>query len=201
MQLTHAHESDESLMGRVADGQSEKLDPLVRRYANPLLTFICRMMGNYAESEEIFQEVFMAVWTKRKTYKRGSKFRPWVFQIARNACRSRLRRKITRRFITTTFELDEPADNTADNDPVDALIRDESTKIVEQAVLKLPEKQRAVVVMRIWCCMPYAEIAECYGLRESTIRAHMHQALKALRRPLSSYVSSQWSASTEPSND
>src|SRR5262245_49892609 len=61
-------ERDEWLMGQVALGKRECLEPLVRRYASPLLTFIRRMVGDAHRSEELFQDVFLAVWNKRTQY-------------------------------------------------------------------------------------------------------------------------------------
>ena len=59
---------DEWLMDQVARGQREQLAPLVRRYANRLLTFIRRLVGDEHQSEELFQEVFLAVWVNRHRY-------------------------------------------------------------------------------------------------------------------------------------
>jgi hypothetical protein len=59
---------DEYLMARVAHGQPELLERLLRRHAGPLLTFLRRMAGDRHASEELFQEVFLAVWRKRHQY-------------------------------------------------------------------------------------------------------------------------------------
>src|SRR5215471_19818173 len=85
------HERDEWLMGQVALGKRDHLEPLVRRYANPLLTFIQRMIGDRHRSEELFQEVFLAVWVKRHQYQFPRPFKPWLYQIALNKCRASFR--------------------------------------------------------------------------------------------------------------
>jgi DNA-directed RNA polymerase specialized sigma24 family protein len=59
---------DEWLMAQTARGDRESLEILVRRYSSPLLTFIRRMIGDEHKSEELFQEVFLAVWQKRRQY-------------------------------------------------------------------------------------------------------------------------------------
>ncbi|HEY2147811.1 MAG TPA: sigma factor, partial [Pirellulales bacterium] len=53
---------DEELMMRVAAGSRDAIIPLIRRWASPLLTFIERMVGHRQRAEELFQEVFLAVW-------------------------------------------------------------------------------------------------------------------------------------------
>lgn len=58
-----SHASDEELMRHVAAGSRAHLSQLMRRYANPLLTFLMQMTGDSHTGEELFQEVFLAVWT------------------------------------------------------------------------------------------------------------------------------------------
>jgi RNA polymerase sigma-70 factor (ECF subfamily) len=69
---------DEWLMGQVARGRRDSLDVLVRRYASPLLTFIMRMTGDRHVSEELFQEVFLTVWIKRRQFDQFRRFKPWL---------------------------------------------------------------------------------------------------------------------------
>src|SRR5215470_11207870 len=79
---------DEDLMAEVADGQADLLEFLVRRHATALLTFLARMVGDRHRAEELFQEVFLAVWLKRKQYQHPRPFRPWLYAIALNRCRA-----------------------------------------------------------------------------------------------------------------
>ena len=72
------HERDEWLMSQAALGDQRCLEPLVRRHASPLLTFIWRMIGDEHRSEELFQDVFLAVWTRRKQYEFPRPFRAWL---------------------------------------------------------------------------------------------------------------------------
>lgn len=73
------HERDEYLMARVGRDQPELLEKLLRRYASPLLTFIQRMVGDHHRGEELFQEVFLAVWIKRRQYQYPRPFKPWLY--------------------------------------------------------------------------------------------------------------------------
>src|SRR6266571_9373160 len=84
-------ERDEWLMAQVALGKRDHLEPLVRRYASPLLTFIQRMVGDAHRSEELFQDVFLAVWSKRRQYQFPRPFKPWLYGIALNKCRADFR--------------------------------------------------------------------------------------------------------------
>src|SRR6266851_1783579 len=82
---------EEWLMAQVARGKREALEPLIRRYASPLLTFIQQMIRDRHRSEELFQEVFLAVWVKRRQYAFPRPFKAWLYAIAVNKCRASLR--------------------------------------------------------------------------------------------------------------
>jgi RNA polymerase sigma-70 factor (ECF subfamily) len=176
-------QSDEWLMGQVARGSREYLAPLVRRYASPLLTYIQRMTGDRHRSEELFQEVFLAVWLKRKQYKFPNRFRSWLYAIATNRCRDDFRRQ--RPVTTAKFDATSAAVVSDGNpSPQQTAVAAERAALVETAVAELPEQQRAVVVLRTWNGMSYAEIGEAVGCGESTARSYMHHALTSLRRYL-----------------
>jgi RNA polymerase sigma-70 factor (ECF subfamily) len=172
---------DEYLMARVAHGQPELLERLLRRHASPLLTFIQRMVGDRHRSEELFQEVFLAVWRKRRQYEYPRPFRSWLYAIAVNKCRAAFRGRTLAAASLGDSANDPPSRGTS---PPDALIASETASLVSDAVTRLPPQQRAVVVLRIWEGLPYARIAEIVGRTEATVRSHMHHGLAALRKLL-----------------
>src|SRR5438309_1709854 len=86
--MNQRQDRDEWLMAQVAADKRDHLEPLVRRYANALLTFIRRMVGDAHRSEELFQDVFLAVWVKRKQYQFPRPFKAWLYAIAANKCRA-----------------------------------------------------------------------------------------------------------------
>jgi RNA polymerase sigma-70 factor (ECF subfamily) len=164
-------EHDEWLMAEVAAGRRERLEPLVRRYACPLLTFIRHLVGDAHWSEELFQEVFLAVWVKRRQYQFPRPFKPWLYAIAVNKCRAAARGPAR----PAAVPLSEDAAPANDPSPADRLIATETAAQVAAAVTRLPPRQRTVVVLRIWEGLSYAEIAEVEELSEATVRSHMQQ--------------------------
>ena len=188
--------SDEALMAQVAQGRAEQVEPLVRRYGTPLLTFIRHMVGDHHRSEELFQEVFLAVWTKRGQYQFPRPFKPWLYQIALNRCRQWFRL----RSAENVQSLDDNPDHSDHPDrpsrqfamagpsPQEAAITVETASLVDQAVALLPPRQRSVVVMRLWSGLAYAQIAEAMEVSEGTVRSNMHDALASIRRHLEARV-------------
>lgn len=173
-------------MGQVAQGRHEPLETLMRRHASPVLTFIHRMLGNRHRAEELFQEVFLAIWIKRSTYKLEQPFRCWLYAIAANCCRVELRRRPSP--VTTSNEI-LSAEVVADGKtPVDSVLTGEIASMIESAIADLPVRQRTVVVMRIWNQMSFAEIANAIESTEGTARSHMHHALKSLRQRLQRHL-------------
>lgn len=177
-----AHECDEVLMQRVACGERAPLSMLLRRYANSLLTFIRRMSGDHHRSEELFQDVFVAVWSGRKSYQYPRSFRSWLFGIAVNKCHAD--RRCRRGLLQFLDEQAVASPVSHEPAPLEGAIATETAALVEQAVMQLPPVQRAVVVLRIWNDFSYAAIASMLDRTESTVRSNMFHGLKSMRRYL-----------------
>ena len=183
--MDHGSDRDEWLMAQVAFGRADLLEPLVRRHATGLLTFLTRMVGDLHRAEELFQEVFLAVWAKREQYQHPRPFRPWLYAIALNRCRAVFRLK-TPAPVSLALAKVDPAGG--DEAPEEQVMSAETAERVSRAVTRLPPQQRAVVVLRIWQNLPYARIAEVVGCTEGTVRSHMHHALESLRPALAPLV-------------
>jgi RNA polymerase sigma-70 factor (ECF subfamily) len=179
--------SDERLMNEVGHGKRGALETLVRRYASPLLTFLRRLSGDLHKSEELFQDVFLAVWSKRDQYEYPRPFKPWLYRIALNKCRASYRA----RPLFTMPLLEEDATEsprTSEPSPVDTAIAVETAEVVSAAVMRLPPQQRLVVVLRVWEQMSYSDIADLVERSQATVRSNMHHALLALRQHLQPYI-------------
>lgn len=176
--------SDESLMVDVVADSREALSRLMHRHASGLLTFLVRMTADHHLAEEFFQDVFLAVWSHRGRFRSSGRFRPWLFGIAINKCRAGLRkrrRQPDRDPVSDASANVLPAQETG---PVEAAVVVEQAATVQAAVLKLPENQRHVVVLRLWNAFSYSEIATTLDIAEATARSHMCLALSSLRDEL-----------------
>jgi RNA polymerase sigma-70 factor (ECF subfamily) len=180
------HERDEYLMARVGRDQPELLEKLLRRHASPLLTFLERMVGDHHRGEELFQEVFLAVWIKRRQYQYPRPFKPWLYAIALNKGRAWFRGRSVPPVPLDAEDDLTPA--TRDASPAEAAIATETAALVNRAIRQLSHRQRAVVVLRVWEGLSYAQIAEVVGCTEPTARSHMHHGLAALREYLQPHL-------------
>jgi RNA polymerase sigma-70 factor (ECF subfamily) len=175
---------DEDLMADVAGGRADLLEWLVHRHGTGLLTFLTRMVGDRHRAEELFQEVFLAVWLKRRQYQFPRPFRPWLYAIAVNRCRVDFR--LRRRGAVALPDEHGPAD--PDSSPAEHAMAAETAEFVSQAITRLPPQQRMVVVLRTYQGLSYARIAQIAGCTEGTVRSHMHHGLVALRAELAPLV-------------
>jgi RNA polymerase sigma-70 factor (ECF subfamily) len=181
------HERDEWLMAQVAQGRRDHLEPLIRRYASPLLTFIQRMVGDRHLGEDMFQEVFLSVWAKRGQYQFPRPFKPWLYAIAVNKCHAHARSSRPGA-IAVLEELPGTEDSSS---PADAAIATETAAMVSAAVAQLPQQQRAVLVLRVWNGLSYAEIGQVVGRTEATVRSHMFHGLASMRKYLEPRMNAQ----------
>lgn len=177
--MKHPYESDERLMQQAAGGAHEAFALLMRRYANPILTFLRRMTQDHHRAEELFQEVFLAIWTSRRKYAYPRTLRPWIFGIAMNKCRQEFRQLSDLRVVPDSYHA-EGALQTGPS-PDEGAIATENAAIVETALQRLPLQQRTVVALRLWNNLSFAEIAEIVECSESTARSHMHHGLNSMR--------------------
>lgn len=171
-------------MARVQSGETELLGELAGRYQRALYAFAHRMVGELAE--DVFQETFLKVFRKRASYRRGSPFRPWLYQICLNVCRDTLRSRSRR----PEAELD-PEIPIVDKSAGPERLSEQAglARRVRQAVSRLPEKQRDVFILSHYQELPYAEIAEILELPVGTVKSRMFHAARFLAEQLRDWQS------------
>ena len=86
-------ENDEACMLRTAAGDTGGLSALFERHHRPLFGFFHRLSGSSGVADDLTQEVFFRMLKFRMTFREGMKFRPWMYQIARNVHNDHLRKR------------------------------------------------------------------------------------------------------------
>jgi len=181
--------SDEALANRIcASGDVAAFSVLVHRYRGRVVALARRMLtgSNSDEAEDVAQEVFVAAYDKRASFRKGEPFRPWLYRIAVNRCLDRLRAQSRRPATVAIGSLPEPA--LSGGDPVDTLLSNEGEARLREAVAALPPKLRAVFVLRHLDDLSYDEIAAVTGLPLGTVKTHLFRARADLRAALSEYL-------------
>jgi RNA polymerase sigma-70 factor (ECF subfamily) len=181
--------SDEALAARVAThGDAAAFAILVTRYRARLTGLARRMLGSTPEeAEDAAQEAFVAAYKARAQYRRGEPYRAWLYRIVVNRCIDR-RRAESRR--PTPMALPEgPADpvDVAEG-PLDSLLADERNERIQGAVDALPDKYRAVFLLRHLDDLSYEEIATAVDLPMGTVKTHLFRARAQLRETLKEFL-------------
>ena len=162
---------------------------LVARWEGPIQRLCTRMTGDLHHGQDLAQEAFVRVFARRKEYQARGRFSTFLWRVALNLCYDELRRIHRRGEISLQQDADDSLDGidalAADDAPPDArLVEGERAELVRQALLKLPETYRIVVIMRHYENLKFREIAEVLEIPEGTVKSRMAEALTQLHRLL-----------------
>ncbi|HKS36727.1 MAG TPA: sigma-70 family RNA polymerase sigma factor [Verrucomicrobiae bacterium] len=180
---------DEQAMWRVQTQDDEQaFAQLVRRWEGPIQRLCIRMLGDAHRGEDLSQEAFARVFARRKEYQPSGKFSTWLWRIAMNLCYDELRR-LKRRSESSlddggeAFGLDD-AFIAPEPPPDRSMVEQERGELVRQALMRLPEAYRSVLVMRHYEDLKFREIAEVLDIPEGTVKSRMAEALTQMGRQL-----------------
>ena len=173
---------DDELIQRSAAGDGEAFRELVERWQQPLLAFLERMTGDREEARDLGQETFFRVYAQAARYQPGGRFRSWLFGIAGNLARDRLRRRRVLRWIRF-----DPRHHDRPAPQLDAHARVEraaAQERVRRALDRLPDRQRQAVLLQRYERMSYREIAVAMEITASAVESLLQRAMASLRRDL-----------------
>jgi RNA polymerase sigma-70 factor (ECF subfamily) len=176
--------SDAELMLRVKDGDEESFSSLLSKHRDPVINFLYRMVQNQAVAEELAQDVFLRVYRARNTYEPTAKFTTWLYRIATHVALNFLRDGRVARAAVPLDGLDgQPVIELRASDPSieDRLVADVRAREIRAAILALPEKQRAAVILHKYQELDYREIAVSLRCSESAVKSLLFRAYETLR--------------------
>ena len=185
-------EADLEALEQVRRGDEAGATHLFQRWSGPLLKFTGRMLGDPAEAEEVTQDVFLKVIARAGQYDGRASVASWLFAIAANACRDRLRRSARR----PSVSLDAVAEAAQPDIPVDLrLVERQRRAAVRRALARLSDEQREALVLARYHGLPYAEIARALSISEGAVKTRVFRAMETLKS-LFSEGDSPWNAAT-----
>jgi RNA polymerase sigma-70 factor (ECF subfamily) len=175
-------ESESRLLAALAAGDRQAAEVLVDRTYPMVFRLLCQLChGDADRAADLAQETYRRAWTALPGFERRCAFGTWLCRIAHNSFLDSIRRR--------QEVADGPsgkADRLADdaNDPVDVMIRDETTARLRRAVLALPDELRFAVAARFWADAAVREIAHLEHVSEVAIRKRLRRALRILAEAL-----------------
>jgi RNA polymerase sigma-70 factor (ECF subfamily) len=164
---------DEDVMLQVRDGEVHMLGVLFDRYQAPLFNFYSKMTQDRTVSEDLVQEVFLRILRYRQTYRPGTTFRTWMYQIARNTRIDQVRKVRPESPLTS-----EPL---ATTHAADSAERQQEAQLLQHALMQLPEDKREILILSRFQELKYEEIARLLGCEPGAVKVRVHRALQQLR--------------------
>ena len=183
---------------RLRRGDLNALSELITRYQNRLYRYLLRIVREPAEAEDLFQQTWLKVVEKIRSFDASRNFDAWLFTLARNLAIDHLRR-------IRPQSLDEPLANSWDSENVADRIRDQGHTPLEQALAaerrteikeamaELPMIYREVLTLRFEDEMKIEEIAQVTRVPVSTAKSRLRRSLEQLRYALDArYGGAAW---------
>lgn len=171
---------------------------LFDRHHSRILRFFRRKGFDPEDCRDLTQETFISVYKGLKDLRQEQQFEGWLFAIAHNVWCSLIESRTAQKRSVTLLSLDWQSESDdrpplaarlADSspDPFTIALEKEKLEKLREALQHLPQQMRRCAQLRVGQDLSYAEIAVLMGLSVNTVKAHLHQAQKALRTQLSSY--------------
>lgn len=180
-------------MQKVKGGDVRAFDVIVRRWENQLFNLIYKIIGDFETSKDIRQEVLLRVYQSAKRYRPRGQFKTWLYRIAINCSINELRRRERHRTLSlTTFHKRKDGEQYAlenilpdpEPQPDEIVQRNETAQCIQDALNRLPDEQRIVIVLRHYEGLKFQQIASILGCPLGTVKSRMHHGLERLRAML-----------------
>jgi len=179
--------TDEELVALSMGGDVESFNQLVVRWERPIYALAYRVIGREEEARDVVQETFLRAFRSIGNFRGQAKFSSWVYRIALNLCRDWMRRE-RRTPLMPAPEGVDVIELAAEQGPVesveDLVARRDMSRLVAEAMKKLPEEQRTAIILKEYHGMTFQEIADLQGVPLSTVKTRLYQGLNVLRRHL-----------------
>jgi RNA polymerase sigma-70 factor (ECF subfamily) len=178
-----------SRIKQVRKGDQNAFGEIVELYKDKVFQLCFRMLGNSHEAEDISQEAFIRAYINIERYNIDRKFSTWLYRIATNLCIDRIRKKKPDYYLDAevagteglTLYSQIPASQLAPDEEVSKI---ELQEIIQNEILKLPEKYRTVIVLKYIEELPLMEISKILDLPIGTVKTRIHRGREALRKQL-----------------
>ena len=173
--------ADADLVTACLAGNREAFDALVRRHQRHVYQLCYRFAGNHEDASDLAQDAFIRAYRGLRSFKGTSAFATWLHRIAVNVCLNRVGSRSPRHFVP----LDAATQVGARTERVDThLLEGERAAQVRAAIARLPRKQRAALILRVYRELPHDQIADILGSSVGAAKANFFHALTNLRKLL-----------------
>ena len=166
-------------------GHPGAFDLIVERHRRTVYQLCYRFVGNHEDASDLSQDVFLRAFRGLRNFKGQSSLGTWLYRIGVNVCLNRISAKVP---VNEPIEKHQYVDDNAES-PSDRMLRGERALQVRAAITRLPRKQRAALILRMYHDMSHQEIADTLGSSVGAVKANVFHALQNLKKLLADGVS------------
>jgi len=177
-----ATSDDRALVAAFLAGRREAFDLIVERHRRNIYLLCYRFVGNHEDASDITQDVFVRAFKGLARFKHQSALGTWLYRVGVNTCLNRVATKVPEMEPVESAGLHDAAAT----DPLADIVRAETVARVRQAIRRLPPKQRATLILRVYQELSHEEIAKVLGSSVGAAKANFFHALGNLKRLMSS---------------
>jgi RNA polymerase sigma-70 factor, ECF subfamily len=190
MDKTKNKSVEAELVRRIKSGDSSAVEEFVRQYSTRVYSLAYQLTRSSSAAEEIMQEVFITVISKIATLENENYFSTWLYRVTANAAYGFLRKEKKHMDLVPVDDVE--TGSTALHDfsdlPDDILLSDEIRDILRQAIDRLPETLRTIIIMKDVEGLKNEEIAEALKLSLPAVKSRVHRGRLMLRDRLSRHL-------------
>ncbi len=194
MDTSEADACDRADMERLIAGHDAALDDLMERHATSVFHFLCRMLANQDDANDLAQETFFRVYRARASFRTNERFSSWLYTIAANLARNHFRWRSRHPNVSLDAETDTPGQSlgsvlpSRSQPPSETALATERAVAVRAAVSRLPEDLREAIVLCEWEERSMAEAAAILDTTPKAIESRLYRARQILRERLKQWL-------------
>jgi RNA polymerase sigma-70 factor (ECF subfamily) len=176
------------LIVRAQTGDATAAEQLVHTYHPPIYRLASAMLDDPAEADEAAQEALITAIDRLDSFRGEASFSTWLYAIALNECRGRLRKRRARERLAQVLHAVLRLDLSPPVSVESAVIEQQQNMALWRAIQALPDKQREVILLRYYSELKIVEIARVLGITDRAVRARLRSANDRLRAVLKNEV-------------
>lgn len=184
--VTVANPTDADLVAASLAGDRRAFDAIVERHRRHVYQLCYRFVGNHEDASDLAQDVFVRAYRSLETFKGQASLGTWLYRIAVNVSLNKVNARQMRAVpVESLLTGDDRRMMSPGESPSDAVLRGERAQQVRAAIARLPKKQRATLILRVYHELKHEEIAGILGSSVGAVKANFFHALNNLKKLLS----------------
>ena len=181
--VTVTNQTDAELVESCLAGRSEAFGVIVERHQRHVYQLCYRFVGNHEDASDLAQDVFIRAYRGLARFKGQASLGTWLYRIGVNACLNKVAAKTPKpQALDPLLVSSDERLASGDESASDAVLRGERAGQVRAAIARLPAKQRATLILRVYHELPHEEIAGILGSSVGAVKANFFHALNNLKR-------------------